>query len=89
MPNYTGNLVHLKWLPLLVKSPQEVGQYSWGLACLATLNRSMCHTVIYGANEMHVCTILLQAWAWSRMLFIAPVSRHPPQPETQPPLTNM
>jgi len=26
MPNYTGNLVHLKRSSLLVKSPQKVGQ---------------------------------------------------------------
>jgi len=35
MPNYSGNLIHLKWLQLLDKSPQEVGQYSWGSTYLA------------------------------------------------------
>jgi len=89
MPNYTRNLVHLKWLPLLVKSPQEVGQYSWGSACLVTLYRSLCNAAIYGANEMPWCILLLHTWAWSRMLCITPMPKQPPQVEPQPPLANM
>ena len=47
MPNYLENLIHLKWLSLLVKSPQEVEQYNWGSACLATLY--LCVTLQYMA----------------------------------------
>lgn len=64
MPNYTDNLVHLKWWPFLVKSPREVGQYIWGSACLTTIYRSLFDAAIYGANEVPECTILLHAWAW-------------------------
>jgi len=89
MPNYTGNLVHLKWLPLLNKSPQEVGQYSWGSACLAVVYRSLCEAAEFGVNKFEGCTLLLQAWAYSRMICIAPVPRNPPPAETLPPLANM
>lgn len=89
MPNNSGNLVHLSFLQLLDKSPEEVGQYSWGSACLATLYRSLCDGAIYGNTEMPGCTILLQAWAWSRMSCLAPVPRIPPQAHTQLPLANM
>ena len=61
MPNSSGNLVHLSFLQLLDKSLEEVGQYSWGSACLATLYRSLCDGAIYGTSDMLGCTILLQA----------------------------
>ncbi|XP_039687054.1 uncharacterized protein [Medicago truncatula] len=89
MPNNSGNLVHLSFLQLLDKSPEEVGQYSWGSACLATLYRSLCDGAIYGNTEMPGCTILLQAWAWSRMSCLAPVPRIPPQAHAQLPLANI
>ncbi|XP_039123336.1 protein MAIN-LIKE 1-like [Dioscorea cayenensis subsp. rotundata] len=38
MPDMSQNRVHLKWLPLL-RDFTEVGRYSWGSACLATLYR--------------------------------------------------
>lgn len=86
MPNNSGGLVHLKWLSLLVKSPEEIGEYSWGSACLATLYRAMCDAAVYSSKDIGGCTILLQAWAWSRMVCIAPVPRTIQQ---QPPLANM
>jgi len=70
-------------------NPEEVGQYSWGSAYLATLYRSLCDGAIYGTSDMPGCTILLQAWAWSRMSCLAPVPRIPPQAHIQLPLANM
>ena len=77
MPNDSGNLVNLKWLSLLDKSPQGVGQYSWGSTCLAMVYRSLCGAAVYGVNKMEGCIILLQAWAYSIMSCIAPVPTHP------------
>jgi len=76
-------------LQLLDKSPQVVGQYSWGSACLAMVYRSLCGAAIYGVNRMEGCIILLQAWAYSRMSCIAPMPRDPTQAKTQHPLANM
>jgi len=89
MPTSSGNLVNLSFLQFLDKSPKEVGQYSWGSVSLAMLYRSLCDGAIYGTIDMPGCTILLQAWAWSRMTCLAPVPRQPPQADTQPPLANM
>lgn len=87
MPNNSGNLVHLKWLPIVNKTPYEIGQYSWGSAVLATLYRALCDGAVNGCKDIGGCTILLQAWAYSRMTCIAPVPRE--IQNQNPPLANM
>jgi len=75
MPDTTGNKVHIKWLALLDKNPEEIGEYSWGSACLAWLYRGMCDAAHTQVHDVPGCTLLIQAWAYSRILAIAPVPK--------------
>lgn len=71
-PDKTGNLVHIKWLAMLEKEPIEIGTYSWGSACLSCLYRGMCDAAYKGVHDIMGCTILIQAWAYSRITCMAP-----------------
>ncbi|MBA0804946.1 hypothetical protein Gohar_004498 [Gossypium harknessii] len=50
MPDKSQNMVHLRWLLLLVDL-KEVGQFSWGSMVLATLYREMCQ----GSENSRMC----------------------------------
>ncbi|RYR75598.1 hypothetical protein Ahy_A01g000157 [Arachis hypogaea] len=64
---------HAKYLPLL-QNFDQIGNYSWGSACLAHLYRSLCRA------SRHDCKMggsldLLFVWAWECMLWLAPIPR--------------
>ncbi|RYR63068.1 hypothetical protein Ahy_A04g020858 [Arachis hypogaea] len=65
---------HAKYLPLFYNF-DKIGNYSWGLACLAHLYMSLCHASRYDCKEMDDPLDLLFAWAWERMPWLAPIPR--------------
>ncbi|VFQ79306.1 unnamed protein product [Cuscuta campestris] len=52
----------------------RTSQYSWGLAVLAQLYNSLCRTALKKNDRTRPggCLLLLQLWAWSRLLPIRP-----------------
>ena len=74
MPDKTSSSIHGKYLPLLLQLDQ-IGQYSWGSACLTMLYRGLCRASRKGTKEVSGCLILLQSWAWHRLPFLCPVDR--------------
>ena len=74
MPDKTSCSIHGKYLPLLLQLDQ-IGQYSWGSACLTMLYRGLCRASRKGTKEVSGCLILLQSWAWHRLPFLCPVDR--------------
>ncbi|XP_038999034.1 serine/threonine-protein phosphatase 7 long form homolog [Hibiscus syriacus] len=71
MPDKSGNLVHLMYLPLL-RDFKLAGTYSWGSACLGFLYRELCRATIPKTHDIGGCLVLLQSWAWYRLPFLAP-----------------
>ncbi|XP_022150105.1 serine/threonine-protein phosphatase 7 long form homolog [Momordica charantia] len=67
----SNTLVHLMFIPLLTDF-KEVGQYSWGSACLAWLYRELCRASRVDALDIADPLILLQVWACDRFPTIAP-----------------
>ncbi|RYQ99766.1 hypothetical protein Ahy_B07g087768 [Arachis hypogaea] len=66
---------HAKYLPLL-QNFDQIGNYSWGSACLTHLYRSLCRVSRYDRKEMDEPLDLLFAWAWERMPWLAPILQH-------------
>ncbi|RYR10222.1 hypothetical protein Ahy_B05g078694 [Arachis hypogaea] len=66
---------HAKYLSLL-RNFERIHTYSWGSACLAHLYRALYRASRYDTKEMDGPFNLLFAWAWERILCIAPVARH-------------
>ncbi|KAK5772209.1 hypothetical protein PVK06_048488 [Gossypium arboreum] len=60
MPNKSRNLVHLRWLLLLVDL-KESEQLSWGLEVLAILYREICLAMIPDKAKIDNCMLLLQS----------------------------
>ena len=75
-PDKTTSLIHCKFLPL-IENFQEIGEYSWGSACLAVLYRNLCRATRHKISDFGGCLVLLQSWAWHRLLFLAPISDNP------------
>ncbi|RAL41498.1 hypothetical protein DM860_010292 [Cuscuta australis] len=52
----------------------RTSQYSWGSAVLARLYNSLCHTALKKNDQTRPggCLLLLQLWAWSRLLPLRP-----------------
>lgn len=71
------SVVSCKFLPLL-ENLQEVGEYSWGSACLTVLYRNLCRATRIKCVEITGCLQLLQSWAWHRLPFLAPIPNNPP-----------
>ncbi|XP_072071620.1 serine/threonine-protein phosphatase 7 long form homolog [Arachis hypogaea] len=72
----SGAGVHWKFLPLL-RDFVNIGQYSWGLACLAHLYRALCRASRYNCKEIDGPLTLLLGWAWIRLPYLSPLSREP------------
>ncbi|RYR24683.1 hypothetical protein Ahy_B02g058200 [Arachis hypogaea] len=66
---------HAKYLPLL-QNFDQIGNYSWGLACLVHLYRSLCRASRYNCKEIDEPLDLLFALVWERMLWLALIPRH-------------
>lgn len=80
MPDKSGNLAHVQYLPLL----EDFGttrSYSWGSAILAVLYHEMCKAVIVKngikITDVGGCLILLQSWAWYRLPYLTPIVAAP------------
>ncbi|KAF1866345.1 hypothetical protein Lal_00024354 [Lupinus albus] len=67
LPDKSNNRVHLMYLPLL-RDLSRIHKYT----CLANLYREMCRATKPNAKAMSGCLMLLQSWAWYRLLFLAP-----------------
>ncbi|RYR47080.1 hypothetical protein Ahy_A07g033005 [Arachis hypogaea] len=72
----SGAIVHWKFLPLLYNFARII-QFSWGLACLAHLYRSLCRATRVDCKEMDGPLTLLLTWAWIRLPFLAPIFGNP------------
>ncbi|QHO32032.1 uncharacterized protein DS421_8g246540 [Arachis hypogaea] len=72
----SGAAVHWKFLPLL-RNFAGIIQYSWGSACLAHLNRSLCRATRVNCKEIDGPLTLLLTWAWIRLPFLAPIPGNP------------
>ncbi|CAL5356386.1 unnamed protein product [Camellia sinensis] len=62
------------YLPLL-RDIDAIGQYSWGAAALACLYRMLCRAAQMGTKEIGGSLVLLQIWAWERLIRITPSRR--------------
>ncbi|QHO27672.1 uncharacterized protein DS421_7g210060 [Arachis hypogaea] len=72
----SGAGVHWKFLPLL-RDFFNIGQYSWGSACLAHLYRALCRASRYNCKEIDGPLTLLLGWAWIRLPYLSPLPREP------------
>ncbi|QHN95636.1 uncharacterized protein DS421_18g611430 [Arachis hypogaea] len=72
----SGAGVHWKFLPLL-RDFVNIGQFSWGSACLAHLYRALCRASRYNCKEIDGPLTLLLDWAWIRLPYISPFPREP------------
>ncbi|XP_072078124.1 protein MAIN-LIKE 1-like [Arachis hypogaea] len=55
----------------------DIGQYSWGSACLAHLYRALCRASRFDCKEIDGPLTFLLVWAWIRLPYLAPVPREP------------
>ncbi|XP_070023638.1 serine/threonine-protein phosphatase 7 long form homolog [Nicotiana sylvestris] len=77
-PNTLGNLVSMRFLHHL-QQLDELPQYSWGVAILAYLYRSMCWSSMGTQSDICGFLPLLQVWAWEQFLPLQPpLSSLPP-----------
>ncbi|GMP24516.1 hypothetical protein CsSME_00001759 [Camellia sinensis var. sinensis] len=74
LPDKSQNLLKLMYLQLL-RDIEEIRQYSWGSAALAWLYRMLCRAAQVGTREIGGPLVLLQIWAWERLICIAPSRR--------------
>ncbi|XP_057746884.1 serine/threonine-protein phosphatase 7 long form homolog [Arachis stenosperma] len=72
----SGAGVHWKFLPLL-RDFVNIGQYSWGSACLAHLYKALCRASRYNCKEIDGPLTLLLSWAWIRLSYLSPLPREP------------
>jgi len=71
MPDTLASRVHLMYLPLLTNL-NNVSDYSWGVAVLASLYHLLNHGVDFNQQNIRGCMLLLQSWAWYRLTSISP-----------------
>ncbi len=69
--NKSNSHVNLMFLPLL-EDMRQVGQCSWGSACLSYLYRELCHGVDLETKDIFGALFILQIWAWERIKMVAP-----------------
>ncbi|XP_071723282.1 protein MAIN-LIKE 2-like [Rutidosis leptorrhynchoides] len=70
-PDKSQNKIDLFLLQLL-EDPKNCGQLSWGSALLAYTYRALCDSARSGENSTNMCGLLVQSWAWSRILKVRP-----------------
>jgi len=71
IPDSSGSKVHLMYLLKLVDL-NNVKNYSWGSAVLASLYCVLDHEIDFNQDNIGGCTLLLQCWAWERLTCISP-----------------
>ncbi|KAL2237988.1 UNVERIFIED_CONTAM: hypothetical protein Sindi_0990500 [Sesamum indicum] len=71
-PDATGNTVSLLYLRRM-KNIDEHYVSNWGFAVLAYLYRELCTASQRGKNNIGGVMQLLQIWAWSRIITLAPI----------------
>ncbi|QHO42986.1 uncharacterized protein DS421_5g158930 [Arachis hypogaea] len=74
-PDKSTTSLNSKFLPLL-RDFHRISEYSWGVASLAHLYRSLSRASWYNCKEIDGPLILLFVWAWERMPFMAPIPRN-------------
>ncbi|XP_071938942.1 serine/threonine-protein phosphatase 7 long form homolog isoform X1 [Coffea arabica] len=82
-PDKSQSKVKLMYLPFL-RDLEACGKLSWGSAVLACLYREMCRASKSKAKEIGGPLILLQLWAWERLL---PFRLEKKLPRLKPPYT--
>ncbi|XP_042027110.1 serine/threonine-protein phosphatase 7 long form homolog [Salvia splendens] len=70
-PDTTGCKVPFMWLNAF-EDPDEVHAFSWGSAALSYLYHYLCEASMYKRKDLGGPMILLQLWAWERMLALRP-----------------
>ncbi|RYQ80143.1 hypothetical protein Ahy_Scaffold1g106742 isoform C [Arachis hypogaea] len=56
-------------------APRNIGQYSWGSACLAHLYRALCRASRFNCKKIDSPLTLLLGWAWIRLPYLSPLPR--------------
>ena len=69
MPGSSGSKVHVMYL-LLLADLNNVRNYNWGSAVLASLYRALDHRIDFNQDNIGGCALLLQCWAWERLTCI-------------------
>ncbi|KAL0404481.1 UNVERIFIED_CONTAM: Serine/threonine-protein phosphatase 7 long form [Sesamum radiatum] len=72
-PDATGNTVSLLYLRHMENIDEE-STSNWGTAVLAYLYRELCTASQRGKTNIGGAMQLLQIWAWSRIITLAPIS---------------
>lgn len=66
-PTSSRDIVHPRYLQLL-QTTDDIGDYAWGAAVLAYLYRGLCRAAKKSSTALNGCTMLLQLWAYERLL---------------------
>ncbi|RYQ82180.1 hypothetical protein Ahy_B10g100788 [Arachis hypogaea] len=66
---------HIMLLIETILFRDNIGQYSWGSACLAHLYRALCRASRFDCKEIDGPLTLLLGWAWIRLSYLAPLLR--------------
>ncbi|KAI5671654.1 hypothetical protein M9H77_12018 [Catharanthus roseus] len=69
--NFTGSLVHMRYLSLL-EDFEAINTYSWGSCVLDFLYRHLCTAALGGARQIEGALVILQIWAWSHIPLLQP-----------------
>ncbi|XP_071724173.1 serine/threonine-protein phosphatase 7 long form homolog [Rutidosis leptorrhynchoides] len=56
----------------LLEDPEACGCLSWGSAMLAYTYLALCNSASSGEHYMNMCGLLVQSWAWTRILKVRP-----------------
>ncbi|RYR20901.1 hypothetical protein Ahy_B03g066125 [Arachis hypogaea] len=62
---------------MLLFGDKSGAAFSWGSACLAHLNRSLCRATCVDCKEMDGPLTLFLTWVWICLLFLASISDNP------------
>ncbi|CAH9080824.1 unnamed protein product [Cuscuta epithymum] len=68
----TSGRASLYFLELLHDNVENLTRWSWGSAVLAFLYHNLCEAAKADTSSIGGCLILLQLWAWERLLVVRP-----------------
>lgn len=72
----SGSNMHVMYLPLL-RHTYKIETYSWESTCLVYLYNFLCKNARKDISTFSACTVLLQAWGWSRVSSLASINCNP------------
>jgi hypothetical protein len=73
-PDKSSGYIKTNYCPLLVDT-NVINDYSWGSSVLAMLYREMCKACHIGVSQIGGPILLLQLWAWERLVHIRPTAK--------------